>query len=535
LDLLNQYNSLEEEIKKKTLEKEMLIQKGLDSTDPGDLVKAQELYAKNLQDSQSNPNLKSYLYDPMFYAQNLGFKDKPLSLSYDTLRRMAKAPIIKSIIETRIEQVSAFSDVPANKYSTGFVIRKKGVDQKTYKPTREDKRKIKYLTDFIGEGGSNTGGWLDDDFDTFLRKYTADSLILDQATFEPIRTRKGDLVSFKATDGATFRFADHNRGFGSQIKKQGYLSQYVQLYQGRMIQEFWPWELCFAIRNPTTNIHSNGYGNSELEDLINIVTSMLFADQYNRNVFSQGSMPKGLMRVKGNVPQAQLEQFRAQWMATMAGVQNSHKIPIVNAEEMEFIDMQKTNKEMEYAKYQEYLIKLSCAIYKIDPSEINFSMSGNSQGTSGLGGDNHSEKIKFSREKGLKPILKFHQKKLNKYLIAPQEPEFELVFVGMEAEDAENEQDMRIKSLNYKTFNEVRAEENLPGIEGGDVIGNPVFMQGKQMSLMGGQDSNQFMDDQDNENPFSKKEDDGKNQVRKSANPIMDDFMNFMEDLKKEK
>lgn len=505
----------------------ILINEGLSSKDPEELVKAVQTMGEIKVAPTQGQDPKSYFFDPMFYT-HMGYKDKPIDLGYTTLRRMAKAPIIKSIIETRIEQVGAFSDVPADKYSTGFLIRKKGTE-KGYKPSRADKREITRITDFMLNCGNLDNKWTGDDFSSFLRKITDDSLILDQMTFENVRTRRGELVQINATDGATFRFADHRDENLTKIKKNGHLTAYVQLYQSRVIQEFYPWELCFGLRNPSTNIYSNGYGNSELEDLIQVVTSMLYADQYNRNIFTHSSIPKGIIMLKGgagSIPQSQIEAFRTQWIASMMGAENAHKTPVLNGEGMEYVDLQKTNREMEYAKYQEYLIKLACAIFKIDPSEIGFPMAGASE-TSAFGGSTgNSEKLKYSKDKGLKPLLKFIQNKLNKYVVSELNPEFELVFVGMDIDSPEKEQDMDIKAIqNYETFNEVRARRDLPSIEGGDIIGNPVFMQGKSMQAMGGEESNDAVDQMDQDkNPFTK-----------SKNPLMDDFNSFITDLNKSK
>ena len=60
---------------------------------------------------------------------------------------------------------------------------------------------------------------------------------------------------------------------------------------------FFPWELTFGIRNKSSDIFTNGYGVSELEDMVQIVTWLLFGMQYNSNFFSQGSNTKGLKKL----------------------------------------------------------------------------------------------------------------------------------------------------------------------------------------------------------------------------------------------
>ena len=53
----------------------------------------------------------------------------------------------------------------------------------------------------------------------------------------------------------------------------------------------------------------------------------------------------------------------------ITGVMQAWKTPVVEAD-VDWIDLQKNNRDMEYTSWMEYLIKLSCAIYSIDPTEI---------------------------------------------------------------------------------------------------------------------------------------------------------------------
>lgn len=486
------------------------IEKAVKSDDPNDILAGSSAMSKIVPAQEQHP--KAFLIDPLQFNANLGYKDKPFSLTYTTLLRMSKTPIINSIIKTRKNQVADFAEPQADRYSTGFVIRKKkrnGVDADM---SEKDKKVANALTDFIMNCGKQAS-WTDDDFDSFIRKIVEDSLVYDQMTFEIIRNRRGQVESFMATDGATFRFAEsafrrdaensffENRGSrnmwvnnslqSSGKKVNGYLPQFVQVYQNAVVNEFYPWELCFGVRNPSTNIMSNGYGCSELEELINIVTSMLWGDEYNRRFFSQGSAPKGLLRVKGQVNEAAFQQFKQQWQAMISGVYQSWKTPVVQAD-VDWIDLQKSNRDMEYSAWMEYLIKQACAIYCIDPSEIGWDISRGQNG-GGLFEGSQAERLQNSKDKGLYPILKFIQRKINKYIIEQINPDFEFVFIGLDGLTVEDELDMDIKKLNaFATINEIRQKWDLPDLEdGGDVIENSVWYQNhaasqQQQGGMGG-------------------------------------------------
>lgn len=475
------------------------LEKALRSESPDDMVRASQVI-QQIQ-PKVEQNTKAFFIDPLQFNSNLGYKDKPFSLTYTTLKRMSKTPIINSIIKTRKNQVADFAEPQENKYSTGFVIRKKpkgGVEQKM---DNRDKKIAFAITDFILKGG-NTSQWGYDDFDTFIRKIAEDSLVYDQMTFECVRNRRGQLESFIATDAATFRMADsyfdkdYNNVFfqrhGANVwqdrsdfgpKVHGYYPAYVQVYQNMKVNEFYPWELCFGIRNPSTSIWANGYGCSELEELINVVTSMLWSDEYNRRFFSQGSAPKGFFRVKGTNNEAALQQFKQQWQSMITGVMQSWKTPVIEAD-VDWIDLQKNNRDMEYSSWIEYLIKIACAVYSIDPSEIGWDIS-RSNGNGGLFEGSQEQRLKHSKDKGLYPLLKFLQRKLNKYIVEQINPDYELVFVGLNGLTIEEELKMDIDKVNsFMTVNEAREKYEMKPLEGGDAPNNSAFLQNKNAQAM---------------------------------------------------
>lgn len=475
------------------------LEKALRSESPDDMVRASQVLQQI--HPKVDQNTKSFFIDPLEFNANLGYKDKPFSLTYVTLKRMSKTPIINSIIKTRKNQVADFAEPQENKYSTGFVIRKKpkgGVEQKM---DNKDKKIAFAITDFILKGG-NASQWGYDDFDTFIRKIVEDSLVYDQMTFECVRNRRGQLESFIATDAATFRMADSffdkdydnvffqrhganvwkdRSDFGPKV--HGYYPAYVQVYQNMKVNEFYPWELCFGIRNPSTSIWANGYGCSELEELINVVTSMLWSDEYNRLFFSQGSAPKGFFRVKGTNNEAALQQFKQQWQSMITGVMQSWKTPVIEAD-VDWIDLQKNNRDMEYSSWIEYLIKIACAVYSIDPSEIGWDIS-RSNGNGGLFEGSQEQRLKHSKDKGLYPLLKFLQRKLNKYIVEQINPDFELVFVGLNGLTIEEELKMDIDKVNsFMTVNEARDKYEMKPLEGGDAPNNSAFLQNKNAQAM---------------------------------------------------
>lgn len=465
-------------------QEELLLRKGLGSSDAMTLMKANNFLQEIVQREQGNK--KSLLINPYRFDDAEGYKRKRLKINNYTLRVMSKTPIIRAIISTRQAQISSFSAPQSNKYETGYVIRRKRTfyTDEVELTTDSDKKRIKELVDFLTNGGSADNQWHGDTFDSFLKKIVSDSLELDQACFECIQTKGGELTEFLAVDSGTMYLADtfdddrKDKDFSDRTKVKGYYPSYVQVIEEQIQAEFYPWEMCFGIRNESTDIDMNGYGNSEIEQLVRIITWMLYSDSYNGKFFSQGSSPKGIIKVKPGTNTNRLAEFRQSWQSMVAGVNNAWKIPVMESDSMDWIDLQKNNTDMQFAQWQEYLIKISCAIFKIAPEEVGFNL-GNAQGNNSMWGSDTESRIKYSRDKGLKPLLKSIQFWINKYIIGRLDNEMEFVFVGMDVDTEDKEVELLNKKvLHGMGWKEWRKAMELPEeLAEGDFPLNAQFIQ----------------------------------------------------------
>lgn len=485
------YSDKIDSIAKQRLELEaheaMVIDKALHSNNPQDVIKAMQ--AVKIKPDQNHNERKSVLLDPNDFTSANGYKEVKTRVNFATLARMSKTPIINAIIKTRMNQVAQFSSPQSDRFSTGFRITKKGVENQ-HELSKKERKEIDEITEYIINCGINQS-WSRDNFEQYLRKLTQDSLVYDQGTHENVFTKSGKLFEFYATDGSTMRITDeeemrkkaHSR-FANYDMVGGYVPKYIQVIDTQIKASFFPWELAWVMRNPTTSIYSNGYGRSELEDMVQIVTNMLNSDTYNANFFKQGASPKGMLRIKGGTHNPRVSEFRREWKSMVSGVQNSWKTPILDADSMEWIDLQKNNRDMEYSNWHQYLIKLGCALYAIDPREIGFSMQDHESGGTMFESSNE-QKIKYSKDKGLKPILKSIEYEFQKKVIDLIAPDYKFEFVGLESETPQEFRERtKTEVETYRTVNEIREELNLEAIEGGDIILNPTYIQAKQQEAM---------------------------------------------------
>jgi hypothetical protein len=419
---------------------------------------------------------KSWFTDPfqMLDQMGLGYKTSPSTLSYEVLSQMSeKNVVIASIMQTRINQVSAFTQRQMNKYSVGFKVRLKDARKKMSDGERDRAHEIEEIL-LHTRAGSGFGR---DNLDTFVRKVTRDRLAYDQVCVEKVPTNSGRLHAFYAVPADTIRLAAPRRKKGTPLegKAAADLPCYVQIIDGNIAAEYTRREMAFGVANPRTNLRVHGYGFSELEMLITTITSHLWAEEWNRKAFSQGSVIKGIFNVKGNIPGTQFENFKRQWMAQVSGVSNAWRTPFLNAEGIEWVPLQPSNTEMGYGQWLEYLIKVACAIYLIDPAEINFDTRGG-PGQQPMFMSTNEAQQKISKDRGLQPLIRFFQNFFNEHIIPEIDPRFELWFVGLDAQSEGQAIELRLKELqSYKTLNEVRAEDDLPPMKNGDIPMNPVY------------------------------------------------------------
>lgn len=527
------------------------LQKSLTSESFEEVMKAQAFIAEQQKNGRRapQPEIKSILWNPSEIGFNgKGYRDPNNGISFGTLNRMGEIFIIKAIINTRIEQVQNFLKYSVDDQKPGYQIRykknpgSKGSEDKEL--SAKDKKIVDYIVKFLEEGGENDKWECEDNFQEFTRKVLRDSLVLDQMTFELVRARNMSLKKYRAVDAALIRQLDTNDPRYAQMfenfRWHGYLPRYAMVWDGQIIRHpvtneyvvFYPWELGYGVRNKTTNVLRNGYGCSELETLIEIVTWILWGMQYNGNFFKQGSQPKGFINVKnGNIDQGTLNEFRQDWKQTMSTVYNSHKIPVIQGIDLEWIDLQQTNRDMEFTEWIKFLLVIACAVYRIDPSELGFQFQ---DAARIFGQEGQKERLDHSRQKGLTPLLVFYQNILNKYIISEIDDRLELVFTGIEIEDeaAQVELDKKKSEAGFVSLEDMF--EKYSGRKFNpekDTILNTVYQSAQSNKMMGGEGMNQIVDDEEGKaSPKTAQEAIDQMMVEKSLdNPILGKALEFID------
>lgn len=446
---------------------------------------------------------KTVMSDPLAFNYAMGYKHKKDSMSFEIMKRVSQQlSLVAAILQTRCNQIASFSAPFRQTKSLGFVVKHKDPGHLT---TRTELEFIKELEDFIAACGHPVQNphtsRKRDDLETFLKKLVRDSLMYDQCVFEVVPDRRNRPFEFLAVDASTIRIAGPEQSLvgpnstwverdSSELRGAPYKFRqmyeydpmnppaYVQLVNGQIENIYYRDELAFGVRNPRTDIYIQGYGYGEIEQLVNILTAHLYAEEYNRRFFMQGSAPKGILNLKGeNFSPDMMENFRRQWRANVEGVENAWRTPVLQAEQgIEWINLNPSNKDMEYGQWMEYLIKITSAVFLIDPAELNFDLHGGVQQTP-LFESSQEWKLKASRDKGLKPLLRFLEKLINEAIVDKIDDHFTFQFVGLDELTEQEKHELRKEQIaSYMTLNEIRRAEDLDDVEFGDFPINPTYI-----------------------------------------------------------
>jgi hypothetical protein len=468
-----------------------------------------------------------------------GWKQKATMVSNQVLRNMGrKDSVVISIHQTRLGQINEFSEEQKDKYSPGWIVdpqenadytdeqkleladpeldedaynaKKYEFEQERVKKLTKQKKDIEEIKQFI----KNCGSDLEESdttykrvtFKKFLNLIVRDRLTYNYAAVELVPSKDGSrAVKFYPTSAGYIYYTSQRSQEATQsallarLRDKGYDEselaelakkklRYVQVVRGQMV---WAWsedDFVFEAANPTVDPEDNGYACGELEFLIQTTTAHLFAEAHNRNFFTQGIGTKGLLHIKGdNISRAQLEGFKRQWWNQVANSKNAFRPPIIGmADEVKWVPLAQTNREMEFESWMHYLIRIMCAVYQIDPAEINFDISKVSAST--LNESSNETRLKSSRDKGLKPLLDFIEGLLNDHILPRWNKElakkYKFKFVGLDAESRKQESERLEKETQvWKTLNEARREQGREPLEDGDIVLNAVATQYKQMKM----------------------------------------------------
>jgi len=449
---------------------------------------------------------EAWWYDPLAEQLHFGgdvpdyFHPGTFGLPYDVLDAMSKVSVIAPILKRRCDQIAEFCTPQQSRYSIGLKVRLRDPKEKM---TRAGEKTAREIETMIMRAGGDYGNG---SFEAFTRAVMWDSLVYDQLNFEVIRERGGRPYGMRGVDAKTMRLAKLPKLTRSEGQYDPNKIKYVQHLprQQKVVAEFEKEDMAWGIRHPRTDIDVFGYGNPELGQMTSVVRSLLNAEMYNDANFTNGIHVSTILALKSAMEPQTFRAVKRYLRALLTGPRNAKKTPLIKLdpdknEELKSINLSMSAKDMEFSNHVNFKIKLICAMYGIDPSEIGF-VFGAEGVTSALSQGGPRDRLNYSKESGLRPLVRFYQRVLNQMLVWCWEPweSFMVELAGLDSISEKEKVELLAQEVaHWKTVDEARAEMDLKerGDEVGGLILSPqaiqitqMLMQQEQAEAAGGED-----------------------------------------------
>jgi len=436
------------------------------------------------QKKRGERGMQSVWIDDMQINVNGDWFERPGQFSFDAMRAMVEqTPILNAVIMTRQRQVARFCRPQKGGKGPGFKIASR---EKLENVDENEQQTIQLLQQFVQNSGWETRPrhrmrLKRDSFPMFMAKLVRDSLTMDSMAIETEwkRDKSLGLDGVYAVDGATIRLCSEE---GYQGDDEIFA---LQVVQGQIRAAYTYDDLIYVPRNPRTDVIAGGYGLSETELLVRVVTGFLNAFTYNTKFFDSNAIPKGVLNLYGNYSDEDINAFKRYWNGMVKGVNNAWALPVMVSKDSEsaakFENFGVEASEIMFAKWMTFLGSIICAIYGIAPDEINFESF--TAGASSLSGSDTEEKLSFSKDKGLRPLLSYLEDTMSEYVIGEFSDKYAFEWTGLDEEDEKTVFERKKLIL---TVNEMRAEDGLEKAEGkwGDAPLNPSLVGVWQQEAM---------------------------------------------------
>jgi hypothetical protein len=441
---------------------------------PVDTAYIDELSLK-MQSMLNNPQYMGYMRSG--YAK--GVRQKVLKIDERTIRNIVdRVPLLSAVINVRIEQVKRFANyIPPRMTGTGYELYHKDPN---HKPTKDDIAVFSALSKFLDNTGFNDDDDREDDLGDFFGMLVRDELSIDAVATELQRNRRDEVIAFWALDPATIKRVDvreFNAGNSEfQVEPD---TKYAQVVEGRITNIYTANDLIFDYKNKRSDVMYRSFGYSQVEQAIDIITTLLFGYTYLRDQLMRDRVPKGFITVMGDVQQQQLDTIRDYWYSAMSGAGGQWSIPIVPSGKdgmgIDWKNIAPSNRDMEYHKLMMFITSVICAVFNIDAAELGLK----TDDSSSLSEDSGEVKIKASKDRGLVGILSFIEHHMNK-ILKKVDPDYGFRFVGVDQNNEKLQSEIREADLRTsRSVDEIREMDGLDpfGEEWSKIVLNPNAVQ----------------------------------------------------------
>jgi len=287
----------------------------------------------------------------------------------------------------------------------------------------------------------------DEEYDDFTKKWLDDAFKYDSGIINKVFNRMGELLELRVADGATFKKNPDKHGylnrrqdiifnkssvagtvpvenaqevanqFSTIYSDSAAYFQYVNNVASQIPIPFGKREIAWISFNPSSdNVYTNG---SYLEDSLDLVLSLIYGVKYNLDFYQNGNTPEGIINAVGAQKQ-DLKKIKDQLNHSIKTPRDSfgmnrrigYRMPVINAQNLEFIKLNLTSQEMQIIDQQKWFTKIFFMRFGLNADELGFTEDSN-RATS-------TQQSKNAKRRALGPIFKKIENMYNYHIL----PEF---------------------------------------------------------------------------------------------------------------
>ena len=435
----------------------------------------------------------------------------------DLINLASVDPVIASIINTRVSQMSSVGDLSDSMFDKGVRIldtkNPKEKDFETKEAYEAECKRRNTIKDAIGEWiihcGTQSSEILDEMYEDsdntfktcslkeYLQAQTRNLLTMGRCARQSLRCAEGTLLAFRPMPVETIKpvrpqhkvfLTTNDKNEESRVAVEHFNQipdgkkpvAFVQEIDGRQEGFFTERDLKMLYYQKQAMIDLFGYPLCPIEFALFMSYCHMNSLTYLRNQFSKGLLNRSIIVISSKdenveISEEDLARFRRELTNMAARTENSGCVPVVSgAIDVQVRSLETGPRDLEWLKLEQAIIRSLCSAFQIDPSECGFGELGDPAGLSS--GNGKENEIVQGEERGLRILVDVVLEDLNSCMFDrfPEAKElgFKLIAIGLGSETREGLlQRLQVEAELTATLNDLysQSEKNTTASYGGDV------------------------------------------------------------------
>lgn len=306
------------------------------------------------ESSEKTSRMKAFALDNVmqrFISKDKDWLKKPSHISFWVLRRIAATDAIIRICINVIKKTVSQSK---------WQIKVKDRYKKDKNSEKIYKSEIEEVYDLFENMNEN-----DENMRILLDRIIEDILTLDAWVIEIVRSNDWKkIMALNSVDSATIRpVVDVYWNTPWEIA-------YKQFIWDKEVASFSRDEMIYIMANPQNSLEWYGYGMSPIESIMLEVQASMEAGMHNMKTFSSNNVPAWLLDL-WNISDEEAENVMATWNATVIWNTEAMKFMRWSWDDRKYTPFQKSNKDMQFSQYIEWLSRIKLATYWLTAQDAN--------------------------------------------------------------------------------------------------------------------------------------------------------------------